>query len=369
MNLPYSNILPIKKLSQCFNSTTNSYKYYWFYSLLQLIKQNKTETSFNSISIEMLVNVWYPNHYFKLNFGVQDKLGILANEALMLDHLELKINSKKDEITTKTLDFITLNPTHSFTKNLQARSNYVPYRFIRPWLSHKIKKENGLVDKQIKELATVGTEHKLPYYFEGKKLIFDKDWFNYFQQHLKIMEDFCLWNLLNYMQIKNPNVPNIAAKLFSPIDENGSRALGKQRKFWNKIIIQNQIPIQCIYSNQGFKKYSLDHFIPWSFVTHNQLWNLIPIPKSINSQKSNNLPNLDLYFEPFADLQFNAFHIGLQLNLKGDLEDYLDVFNADLNQIQQFSQTEFRMKLRQQIAPLSQIAANMGFTQNWIYQP
>lgn len=182
------------------------------------------------------------------------------------------------------------------------------------------------------------------------------------------MEDFCLWNLLNYMQSKNPNVPNIAAKLFSPIDENESRGLSKQRIFWNKIIAQNQTPIQCIYSNQTVKKYTLDHFIPWSFVTHNQLWNLIPIPQPINSQKSNNLPKLDLYFEPFADLQFKAFHIGLQLNLKNDLEDYLDVFNADLKQIQQLSEADFKIKLHQQIAPLSQIAANMGFTQNWIYQ-
>jgi hypothetical protein len=366
MPFPDHQKLDIQSLSRVFNDYSNSYKFYWFYSLLQFVKQNKTEATFNEISIEMLVNVWYPNHYFKLNFGIQDKLGSLADEALQLKDLELQINTKKDEITLKVLHFISKNQSHSFSKNLKARSNYVPFRFIRPWLSDKVKKGNN-VDKQIKAFATIGTKCKLPYYFDGEKLIFDEDWFFYFQKHLKIMEDFCLWNLLNYMQTRNQNVPNIAAKLFPPNDSD--RSLAKQHNFWKQILaVQNQ-PIRCVYSNEIITdKYTLDHFIPWSFVTHNQLWNLTPITQSVNSQKSNNLPKLDLYFEPFADLQFQVFQTAFQLKLNKKLEDYLDIFNADLNQIQQLSETQFKTKLRQQIEPLSQIAANMGFAQNWTYK-
>ena len=368
MNFPNHQNLEIQKLSTVFNNTATSYKFYWFYSLLKMVKHDKSEVELTDLYVQMVVNVWYPNHYFKINFGVQDRLRNLANEALKLEIIDLKIDSEEKEVFKKLSNFVVEKPKHSFTKNLLKLSHYVPFRFIRPWLDSEVKGlQNGKLNKEIQRLATVGTSHKLPYYFDNDKLIFDEDWFDYFQQHLKIMEDFCFWNLLNYLQKRNQNVPNIAAKLFPPTI--GDRNLAKQHNFWKQILaVQNQ-PIRCVYSNEIITdKYSLDHFIPWSFVTHNQLWNLTPIMQSVNSQKSNNLPKLDLYFEPLATLQFQVFQTAFQLKLNKKLEDYLDVFNSDLNQIQQLSETEFKNKLRQQIEPLSQIAANMGFTQNWIYQ-
>lgn len=375
MHFPNHQNLDIQSLSRVFKKYSNSYKFYWFYSLLQFVKRNQTEATFNEMAIEMLANIWYPNHYFKLNFGIQDKLGNLADEAVKLDFLELQINTKQEEITTKISDFIADNKSHSFTTKLKARCDYVPYRFIRPWFENEMSGfKDSEVNRYIRQNAKIGTSNKLPYYFQGRKLIFDEDWFSYFQQHLKIMEDFCLWNLLNYMQNRNPNVPNIATKLFSPL-ENENRGLNQQRTFWNKILKQNGQLNKCIYSNQIFDEYALDHFIPWSFVTHNQLWNLIPIPQSVNSQKSNNLPKLEMYFEYFADLQYQAFRIGYDLNLKKSdsklkksLEDYLDVFHTELKYIRRLSENDFKTKLRQQIEPLSQIAANMGFTKDWIYQ-
>lgn len=368
MQFPNHQKLQIQNLITVFKSTSTSYKFYWFYSLLKTVKANRTEILLTDLYVQMVVNVWYPNHYFKINFGVQDRLKNLVNEALELENIDLKIDTKGKEIFEKLSKFILENPKHAFTKNLLKLKDYVPFRFIRPWLDSKVKgMKDGELNRTIKVLATVRTNYKLPYYFDNDRLIFDKDWFEYFQQHLKIMEDFCFWNLLNYLQKRNPNVPNIAAKLFPPNPK--ERSLATQHKFWKIIIETQKSPIRCVYSNEIIiGKYSLDHFIPWSFVTHNQLWNLTPITQSVNSQKSNNLPKLDLYFEPFADLQFQVFQTAFQLNLNKRLEDYLDVFNTELNQIQQLSKNEFKNKLRQQIEPLSQIAANMGFTQNWIYQ-
>ncbi|MDY5576621.1 MAG: HNH endonuclease domain-containing protein [Lachnospiraceae bacterium] len=34
---------------------------------------------------------------------------------------------------------------------------------------------------------------------------------------------------------------------------------------------------------------SIDHFVPWSYVAHDEMWNLNPTTKSINSSKRNNL--------------------------------------------------------------------------------
>jgi hypothetical protein len=369
MQLPNHPNIDVQKLSTVFNNTTTSYKFYWFYSLLKAVEQNKTAIELKDLFIEMVIGVWYPSHYFKINFGQLDQLGKLANEALYIEELGLQIDSNAITLKQDLSTFVSENPRHSFTKNLLKIRHNVPFRFVRPWFETEVK---GLRDdkfnQKIKELATANNPFHSPYYFENDKLIFDENWFNYFQIHLKIMKDFCFWNLLKYLQKRNPNVPNIAAKLFPPSSKD--RSLTQQHKFWKKVIDAQKQSLLCVYSNQIItENYALDHFIPWSFVTHNQLWNLVPISQSVNSQKSNNLPKLDTYFEPFANLQFDAFHIGLQLNLKKSLEDYLDIFNADLNQIKQLSKDDFKTKLRQQIEPMSQVAANMGFTQNWIYLP
>ena len=78
MNLPYSEDLPIAKLSAVFKETTNSYKYYWFLSQLELLKSNNKATiPIDLIIIEMIGAAWYPVNYFKLSFGKQDKLSEL----------------------------------------------------------------------------------------------------------------------------------------------------------------------------------------------------------------------------------------------------------------------------------------------------
>ena len=38
------------------------------------------------------------------------------------------------------------------------------------------------------------------------------------------------------------------------------------------------------FTDQNISKYggmSLDHFIPWSFVLHNEIWNLYPMYKNL----------------------------------------------------------------------------------------
>ena len=37
--------------------------------------------------------------------------------------------------------------------------------------------------------------------------------------------------------------------------------------------------------------YDLDHFLPWKFVAHNQLWNLIPVDPRANRSKSDHFPS------------------------------------------------------------------------------
>ncbi len=54
------------------------------------------------------------------------------------------------------------------------------------------------------------------------------------------------------------------------------------------------------------KPISIDHFVPWQYLSHDELWNLSPTTKNINSMKGNQLPNLYEDFERLAELQHKA---------------------------------------------------------------
>jgi hypothetical protein len=63
------------QLNSVFENTTNSYKYYWWLSILKLIKTNGNEKiELEDIVFEMLVFVWYPVNYYKISLGKQDQL-------------------------------------------------------------------------------------------------------------------------------------------------------------------------------------------------------------------------------------------------------------------------------------------------------
>jgi len=89
-------------------------------------------------------------------------------------------------------------------------------------------------------------------------------------------------------------------KLIKPIERKG---LTKQRKFWDTFIDNHNADIKCIYTGEPIIKgnYDVEHFIPWSFVSHDQLWNLLPSDSSINSSKSNKLPRLDKYLSSLVN--------------------------------------------------------------------
>jgi len=110
---------------------------------------------------------------------------------------------------------------------------------------------------------------------------------------------------------------------------------------------------------------SIDHFLPWSFVLHDQIWNLTPTFQSINSAKNDRLPNLELHFEDFCQLQYTAYSFAQSKGKhKKLLEDYyqLDARLASLSKHNDKIEPEiFNRILKNAIVPLHQIAYNQGF--------
>lgn len=316
MQIPQSQILTTRHLNRVFDKTVATYKFYWFLGILDLfVKQGKTKMNVWEIMISMVANAWYPVNYFRLSFGKSESLyeAILALQRE--NNIPINIGIKDLIILLQAL---TQRP--EIRKQLNFLQLNVPFRFLRPWIDtsddrEMVKRsqtfENGCLYKLEKENGTLWIE-------------LNPIWLTYLQENYDILSSFAYWGLTNFLQVRNPNVPNIPNKLIKKEERN---SLSAQRKFWNTAINAG-LEVRCLYTNKLLveREYDLDHFIPWSFVSHDLLWNLMPADSSINSSKSNKLPDLNLYLPKLAETHQAALRINLEKGKQDKLlEDYLSL--------------------------------------------
>jgi hypothetical protein len=162
------------------------------------------------------------------------------------------------------------------------------------------------------------------------------------------------------MQRRNPSTPGLVYKLFAP---NKRESLSKQTNYW-KLILQNS-DFHCIYSGQkiDIERFSLDHYLPWSFIAHDQLWNLVPTTPAINSSKSNDLPP-SRFLEKFVEAQ----HLGLRtcherMNVsfwEKIVETYIEGLSIH-TQDDLLDLEKLRNAYSNVIDPLVTLASNQGF--------
>jgi hypothetical protein len=100
--------------------------------------------------------------------------------------------------------------------------------------------------------------------------------------------------------------------------------------------------------------------LPWSFVVHDQLWNLIPAPPGVNSAKSNQLPSADS-LPAFVALQHQGLVIAQQLLPKASFSKFAEDYLAELH----LSSSEALLDIdqlypayEQNLGPLLTLAAN-----------
>lgn len=350
MNLPQNIKLPVSSLSRIFENTTATYKFYWFVAIMDIVvKEHKTRISFGEIIAGMIAESWYPIHYFKLSFGKSDSLFVKSLE--IQKEYQISIESDKEKIKNLLVD--NLKETKKFLKIFSIN---VPYRFLSPWIRYTYDEE-VIAKSQL-------FENNALYAIYNDEIVINDLWVEYLTKHYKILRDFAFWNLTEFLQKRNPNVPDVSSKLIKPIQRD---SLTKQRKYWDSYI-EITGGINCIYTGKNIiaKEYDLDHFVPWSFVSHNLLWNLIPSDPSVNSAKSNNLPQLDKYLQPFASLHQDAMKILYEKNMNNKIfEDYLIIYDS-IPDLINLSKSDFFNVFKRTFTPMVQIAENMGFK---IWQP
>lgn len=350
VGLPLANGLDVAPINGLFSKVTTSYKFYWFLSILDEVSEGKTNIPMETLTERMVSWTWYPVLVCRLSLGASDSTPSALRELQKLYSKDAPTHTEIHAIAQTSKSLKTL---------LRDLRRYVPYRLLSAW---KLSSNDAQARTQSQSL----TNNCL--YSIGQDFIeINPRWMPYLKKHLGILRDFTFWHLCQYLQSRNPNVPNIAGKILCPAQR---MSLTSQTKFWNEILKNH--PMHCIYSGVtlGPGDYQLDHFIPWSFVSHNQLWNLIPAAGAVNASKSNHLPDLDYYIGSFASFQHKALRFYIQEHASQApkaLEDYCAV-HLTAHDIMTMPEEAFREQLRKSFSPMIEIASNMGFESHWRYQ-
>lgn len=373
-DLPPSCLVDVSVLSQIFDNTTNSYKYLFFISILDILRRRNFDTlspiSFREIVIEMLANAWYSHNYFKLSFGTQDRI------ATKLDCLDLKIGEPilqfrdpDKKLLRRAIQAENIDDIVNFI------NRYVPFRLIRPFFAQEtINLKDSEVNQALVSLSINNFNVQKPLYCfnantvkDCNAIVLHDGWIDYIAKNYSIVRGWVAWKWLIYMQARNINTPNIASKIFMPQQRD---SLTKQTKYW-KVVLSHE-RMKCIYSNVELDpdRFSIDHYLPWSFVAHDQLWNLIPTTPSVNSSKSNSLPN-DKYFKEFVSLQHKGLTISSKHLSKAHWLSYTESYIAELKLSQPTDLLDIeivRNAYTETMKPLISLATIQGFPKDWVFQ-
>lgn len=305
----YYNTLDIEGFSHMMKDPSYCYKFYWLEAIVQLIAEGVTETTFNAVIDEMICNAWYSVREFHIHLsGMQADGQVrdgLERAVLRLSELSsLPANASKVEIK---------NAIKKYAAELKSAkeqlTNMVPYRALAGFFDKdeesvdwgSVRRVTAYIERINREVVllpyTLGNGSKL-----NKEIYFQPSWIKMIQDNTVAILGWIQYEKVKWLQNNNPEVLGLVYKL-APMDEK-MRKLGNVRKLWEAVL--DMRPVKDVFTEQNIEpgKYDVDHFIPWSFVMNDELWNLMPMDSSLNSSKSNRLPKWDPFFERFAANQY-----------------------------------------------------------------
>ena len=311
----YYNTLDLEGFSRMMKEPSYCYKFYWLEAIVQLISEDKRETTYNDIINEMIANAWYSVLGFHVHlsgiWGDGDIKDSLEKAVLKLHKLTgLPSNVSKVEIKNKIAEF----DKELHGEKITLTQN-VPYKALSGFANRYSERIdlNSSAGKMMAYYNRINSiEGPLPYTFgeqKGleRKIIFHESWIQMIQDNMVAILGWIQYEKVRWLQNNNPEVPGLVYKL-APLDDK-MRKLGYVRKLWDGVL--NTTKIINVFKDEPIKKesYDVDHFIPWSFVMNDELWNLMPIDSSLNSSKSNRLPQWDKFFIRFAQNQYTMYEL------------------------------------------------------------
>ena len=303
---PNDSDLAVNYLAAIFKDRSTSYKFLLFKSILESVKEQKQDLEFDDLALRSISYASYAINFYKLNFGHSDQISNWVNELTNgsedkgISAEEIYKALKKSLGDPESLNFKKIT---KFTKDFKK---LVPYRLISPWFKSNLE---GKVDNEKNSIiATLSGSDSYQSLYKiieenGKlKLVISQRWADYLYKNYAFIFGWWKSEFVLYLQKNNPTVLSLATKLEPP----NERSMAEVKKLFSEFFsYQNTSPV-CFYSGIEIETISHDHFLPWSFLGSDPVYNFVPTTKGINSSKSNSIPH-EKYLNSLAAFQFNLF--------------------------------------------------------------
>jgi hypothetical protein len=318
LDIVYENNLDTDKFARMFTKKSQSYKIYWFEAILNLSVTSEKDLTFEEIIDEMICEAWHSVTHYHLRLGPT----VNGNAENFLEHAINTLNKNAVDLaqnpSREDLKLAIKACKKKLGKDKQRLTDYVPYKLLSPFfevegmeegLSYLKSDQRTNLIRYMDKLS--GDENIFYTIIDGvglqKKVRINPYWRKLLVKNYSVIQSWVQYNKAQFLQDRNPGVPGVIYKI-CPENED-KRKLELARDLWKTVAEITGRPIKEIYTGQDIPidVLSLDHFVPRSYISNDELWNLTPMRKKLNSSKNNKLPSWDEFFMPFAKYQFYLY--------------------------------------------------------------
>ncbi len=316
----YSNKLDIKKFERLLSNNDQGYKYFWLEAIMKLIPTEKESFTFEEIINEMIWGAWRTVTHYHLRLGHT----VNGNVENFLEHaIRILYENSKDELSNKNpsrekLMFLIKKYDDKLLEDKCHLTDYVPYRLIKPFVD---KEGKSYIDKKNygRFIAYLNAFTKMDNEFFynileadtplNRRVFVNEEWREFMLQNYAVIMGWIKYNKASFIQDRNPGVPGVMYKI-APENEEKRKNLENARELWRMTVKYTGKPLYEIYTGNDLNvdDFTLDHFVPRSYVSNDELWNLTPMSKGLNSSKNNRLPN-KLYIKKFVVYNYYLYNL------------------------------------------------------------
>ncbi len=259
------------------------------WSALSVVFTSKSvnDTSYKFGFLKAIIdNLYNVDESLKLNFDqLFSKFGEIYWNLVLKYGLRQKSPTKDNRETS--LERI----LHATVEKYQI-TEPIPYESLTPPMmidiSHRIKvkcKENVVG-------ALFADTRKLFYSFNKKEewLQINPEMYTFICKHKVLIEKLNYYEWAKFLE--KVNEEDVTTKILNKIDESSKR---NNLSVYRKILYDEFESRTCFYCGKQLKPDDIhvDHFIPWSFIKDDNLWNLVLSCPKCNLNKKDKLPNID----------------------------------------------------------------------------
>ena len=187
---------------------------------------------------------------------------------------------------------------------LRAKEKYgimeiIPYESLSPEMMLEISRQVKLKCKTCVVGALYGDTKRLFYSFSKKKewIQINPRMYEFLCKHKIIIEKLNYYEWARFLEKVNED--KTADHILTKIDESSKR---NNLSYYRQILFEEFENKKCFYCGKVLKpdKIDVDHFVPWSFIKDDNLWNLVLACPTCNRSKNDRLPEkryLDLLID------------------------------------------------------------------------